>query len=226
MAALLQADDRDVIVRRKSPGTFTIGLKAGTPQVACGSLGEALLRAAGFAVEQNVRLWYTTDGRAYSPLPEVARLRRNLERIRRDAGPPPDKAAGAAAVRGRRRNQRDAAVDPREIAVSRTRTGRPVPAASPVRPARRDGVEWPRRRWARATVPVFSGTPAETGFPYRRWLSRPSRRRHPIHQAPARRLPPARWRAAAAASPGEWLRASGLPGPPRDGGPSTARRAA
>jgi hypothetical protein len=76
MAALLQADDRDVIVRRKSPGTFTIGLKAGTPQVACGSLGEALLRAAGFAVEQNVRLWYTTDGRVYSPLPEVARLRR------------------------------------------------------------------------------------------------------------------------------------------------------
>jgi hypothetical protein len=76
MAALLQADSHDVIVRRRSADRFTIAVKGGAPQVACGSLGEALLRAAGFAVEQNVSLWYTSDGRTYTPLAEVARLRR------------------------------------------------------------------------------------------------------------------------------------------------------
>ena len=69
-------DATDVIVRRESPATFTIAPHAGAPRLTCRTLGEALLRASAFALEQDVQLWYASDGDTLRPMPELAALRR------------------------------------------------------------------------------------------------------------------------------------------------------
>ena len=74
MAALPHPDAEDVIIRRQSLGTFTIGVNSGLPQIVCGSLEEALQRAGSFAMKQHVRLWYTQDGRTCAPLADVRLL--------------------------------------------------------------------------------------------------------------------------------------------------------
>lgn len=76
MVALPHPHAEDVIIRRESPGTFTIGVNSGTPQIVCGSLEEALQRAGSFAIKQDVHLWYTADGRNCAPLANVRLLRK------------------------------------------------------------------------------------------------------------------------------------------------------
>lgn len=53
----------DVIIRRERPGTFTLSVNAGPPQIVCGSLEEAFRRADSVATSQHAHVWYTAGGR-------------------------------------------------------------------------------------------------------------------------------------------------------------------
>jgi hypothetical protein len=81
MSALPHPHAEDLIIRREPAGPFTVGviggtLQCGTPQIVCRTFEDALQRAGGFASQQHVRLWYTTDGLRCTPLGDVALLRR------------------------------------------------------------------------------------------------------------------------------------------------------
>ncbi len=65
-----------VVVGHPSPGTFTISVDDGPPQIACGSFEEALRRAGGFAMKQHARLWCTVEDGACVPLVDVRLLRK------------------------------------------------------------------------------------------------------------------------------------------------------
>ena len=74
MAALPHPHAEDVIIRHQPPGAFTIGVSSGAPQIQCGSLDEALARAASFVTNQHVQLWYTADGRTCTPVNLLRRI--------------------------------------------------------------------------------------------------------------------------------------------------------
>jgi len=74
MAGLSRPRDQDVIIRRESSGTFTIGVSAGAPQILCPSLEEALGRAGRFAITQHVELWYSTAGHICAPVNLLRRI--------------------------------------------------------------------------------------------------------------------------------------------------------
>jgi hypothetical protein len=65
-----------VIIRRESPGTFSIGVGAGQPQIVCRTFEEALQRASSFASREDVHLWYSTTSVESAPLADVVVLRR------------------------------------------------------------------------------------------------------------------------------------------------------
>ena len=75
MVALSQPYAGDVIINRESPGSFTIGLNSGTPQIVCRTLDEALQRAGSFATKQHVHLWYAAGGRTCA-LADIKLLRK------------------------------------------------------------------------------------------------------------------------------------------------------
>jgi hypothetical protein len=66
----------DVIVRRDSPGLFTIAGGAGTPQFSCDSFEEALQRAGCYAAARHASVWFTSDNRSWSTLDDLMLLRR------------------------------------------------------------------------------------------------------------------------------------------------------
>jgi hypothetical protein len=74
MAALLPPHADDVIIRHQPTGSFTIGVRSGAPQILCGSLDEALERAAIFATKQHAQLWYTADGTTCAPVNLLGRI--------------------------------------------------------------------------------------------------------------------------------------------------------
>lgn len=74
MAGLPRPRDQDVIIRRESPGTFTIGVSTGAPQIFCPSLEEALARAGRFAITQHVELWYSAAGHISAPVKLLRRI--------------------------------------------------------------------------------------------------------------------------------------------------------
>ena len=76
MAILSSPDAEDVIIRRDSPGLFTIGANSGLPQIACSTLEEALLRACRFASDRHSSVWYSVDDRSWAPLADIGLLRR------------------------------------------------------------------------------------------------------------------------------------------------------
>jgi LPS sulfotransferase NodH len=76
MPALPHPHAEDVVIRRESSGTFTIGTGSGTAQIACRFFEDALQRAWSFASHQQLRLWYTADGLNCSRLADVRLLRR------------------------------------------------------------------------------------------------------------------------------------------------------
>jgi len=66
----------DVIVRRDSPGLFTIAGGTGTPQIRCHSFEEALQRAGSYAAARHASVWFTSDSRSWSTLADLTLLRR------------------------------------------------------------------------------------------------------------------------------------------------------
>jgi hypothetical protein len=76
MPALLQPRAEDIVLRRESFGSFTIGVIAGAPQIACRTLEEALRRAAAFASAQDVQLWYGAGDGSCTPLADIKLLRK------------------------------------------------------------------------------------------------------------------------------------------------------
>ena len=74
MSALPHPLAEDIVIRRQTAGAFTIGVNSGTPQIVCGSFDEALERAGSFATTQQVRLWYTGDGRTCAPVSLLRRI--------------------------------------------------------------------------------------------------------------------------------------------------------
>jgi len=65
----------DVVIRRESPGTFTIGGSAAMPPIACRTLDEALRRVSSAAAAGRVRMWYSAGG-SRKPLPDPELLRK------------------------------------------------------------------------------------------------------------------------------------------------------
>lgn len=63
MSPLPHPHPDDVIIRRDKPETFALSVNAGSPQIVCESLEEALQRADSFATSLHARVWYTAGGR-------------------------------------------------------------------------------------------------------------------------------------------------------------------
>lgn len=63
MSPLPQPHPDDVIIRRERPGTFTLSVNPGPPQIVCESLEEALQRADSLATRQHSHVWYIAGGR-------------------------------------------------------------------------------------------------------------------------------------------------------------------
>ena len=61
----------DVVIHQRSPKTYTTSAMAGTPQVPCGTLEEALERARSFAGHARVAIWLTTDERDFKMLADI-----------------------------------------------------------------------------------------------------------------------------------------------------------
>ena len=74
MAGLSRPREQDLIIRRESPGAFTIGVSAGAPQILCPSLEEALARAGRFAIKQHAELWYSAAGHICAPVNLLRRI--------------------------------------------------------------------------------------------------------------------------------------------------------
>lgn len=74
MAALRHPLAEDVVIRHQTPGTFTIGVSSGTPQIQCESLDEALARAGSFATKQHVQVWYAAEGQTCAPVNLLRRI--------------------------------------------------------------------------------------------------------------------------------------------------------
>ena len=74
MAALPRPHAEDVVIRRKSAGTFAIDVHAPTPHIACSTLGEALQRAVSLAAAQRGQVWYTTERHRCAPLADAKLL--------------------------------------------------------------------------------------------------------------------------------------------------------
>jgi hypothetical protein len=66
----------DVIVRRDSPGLFTIVGGTGTSEVSCRSFEEALQRAGSYAAARHASVWFTSDNQTWSTLDDLTLLHR------------------------------------------------------------------------------------------------------------------------------------------------------
>lgn len=76
MAITTLPGTEDVVIQRRASNSYTIGVAEGAPQIACGTLEEALHRAIGYAGARHVDVWFTTDGAQFSHLADDRLLRR------------------------------------------------------------------------------------------------------------------------------------------------------
>jgi hypothetical protein len=76
MTTLARPQAEDVVICRRSPALFTLGVRSGAPQVRCSTFEEALERASDFASNRHVRVWFTADDREFVPLENEQLLRK------------------------------------------------------------------------------------------------------------------------------------------------------
>ncbi len=76
MAALARPHAEDLVIHRRLPALFEIGVSSGTPQLLCSTFEEALQRAGRFASGRHVHVWFTTDDQEFVLLAEEPLLRR------------------------------------------------------------------------------------------------------------------------------------------------------
>jgi hypothetical protein len=76
MAPPARPHTEDIVIRPRSPGMLTLGVRSGTPQVQCRTFDEALQRASRFTSDRPVRVWFTADDREFVPLANEQLLRK------------------------------------------------------------------------------------------------------------------------------------------------------